>query len=111
MSESFNARVKRAIAFMKSGRSTDRSFDNIFENHDGDYIVTAIHRASQTDVELAEKMYKYIGRESTKRAVNDLINVSDHELPKRANAYRKKCIEELKELMESLNYGSPTVPA
>jgi hypothetical protein len=57
MLREYRARVRRAASLLKAGKTDIRQFDNCFEMHDGDLVVTALVRQAQTDPELAAAMY------------------------------------------------------
>ena len=40
------ARVRKAANLLKAGKTDSREFDNCFEMHDGDLVVTALVRQS-----------------------------------------------------------------
>jgi hypothetical protein len=57
MLREYRARVRRAAGLLKAGKTDTRQFDNCFEMHDGDLVVTALVRQAQADPELAAALY------------------------------------------------------
>ena len=64
--ENFAGRVNLAALVISQGGRTSRSFDNCFENYDGDAVATALYRRAQKnpDSDLARNLWRYIARDS-----------------------------------------------
>lgn len=64
--DNFAGRVNLAALYISQGRRTSRSFDNCFENNDGDAVATALYRRAQKnpDGPLARNLWRYLARES-----------------------------------------------
>lgn len=64
ISENFAGRVNYAAQVITNRRNTSRSFDNCFENYDGDVVVAALVRRAEKNVRLRENLPIYLGVES-----------------------------------------------
>lgn len=64
--DNYAGRVNLAALIIGSGRETSRSFDNCFENYDGDAVAVALYRRAQKspDTALARNLWRYLCRES-----------------------------------------------
>jgi hypothetical protein len=62
--ENFAGRVNFAAFIITQGRRTSRSFDNCFENNDGDAVVAALVRRARTNERLAGSLFRYINEAS-----------------------------------------------
>lgn len=64
--ENFAGRVDVAALVISQGRHTTRSFDNCFENYDGDAVATALYRRAQKrpDGDLSRNLWRYLSRDT-----------------------------------------------
>ena len=62
--ENFAGRVNLAALVISKGGRTSRSFDNCFENYDGDAVATALYRRAQKapDGDLARNLWRYLSK-------------------------------------------------
>lgn len=58
--DNFIGRVNYAAAVISAGRRPTRSFDNCFENWDGDAVAAALMRRAEKNERLREKLPRYI---------------------------------------------------
>lgn len=58
--ENFAGRVNFAAFIITQGRSTSRSFDNCFENNDGDAVAAALVRRAQKNERLRTNLFRYV---------------------------------------------------
>lgn len=58
--DNFIGRVNYAAAAISAGRRPTRSFDNCFENWDGDAVAAALMRRAEKNEKLREKLPRYI---------------------------------------------------
>lgn len=70
--DNFAGRVDYAAAVIAAGRSTTRSFDNCFENSDGDAVAAALVRRSKNNPKLAANLWRYICRQTAEAAAHQL---------------------------------------
>lgn len=70
--ENFAGRVNFAAFIITQGKPTSRSFDNCFENNDGDAVCAALIRRAQTNERLAANLFRYINKESATEAAKRL---------------------------------------
>ena len=72
--ENFAGRVKHAASVISSGRRTNRSFDNCFENYDGDAVAAALVRRARKNpsTQLAANLWRYVSRERAEAAAAKL---------------------------------------
>jgi hypothetical protein len=66
--ENFAGRVNFAALVISQGRPSSRSFDNCFENCDGDAVVAALVRRAEKNERLAANLPKYINASSLAEA-------------------------------------------
>ncbi|PZR93507.1 MAG: hypothetical protein DI537_10330 [Stutzerimonas stutzeri] len=105
--ENFRGRVNYAAAVISAGRRPTRSFDNCFENWDGDAVAAALMRRAEKNQRLRENLPRYISLSMAEQnhaeyAGRDLAEVS-RELRLAAawtNFYANKChsVGELEQL-------------
>lgn len=64
--ENYAGRVSAAALVISTGGRTSRSFDNCFENYDGDAVAVALYRRAQKNPEgnLAQNLWRYLSRDS-----------------------------------------------
>ena len=64
--ENFAGRVNLAALVISKGGRTSRSFDNCFENYDGDAVATALYRRAQKapDGDLARNLWRYLSKDT-----------------------------------------------
>lgn len=99
--DNFAGRVAYAAATIAAGRRTTRSFDNCFENWDGDEVAVAVYRRSMKNPKIAANLFRYLGRDSVMEAVARFADVPTRDLPKRAAETRARRREKAaKELAE-----------
>ena len=80
--DAFSYRVNFAARVISSGANTTRSFDNCFENYDGDAVAVAVYRRSRRNPKLRRNLWRYIGRSTVvpvafaerRRSTRDLAN-------------------------------------
>lgn len=60
----FTGRVNLAALIISQGREASRSFDNCFENYDGDAVAVALYRRAQKNPKLAANIWRYLCRQS-----------------------------------------------
>lgn len=62
--ENFAGRVNFADLVIRQGREASRSFDNCFENYDGEAVALALYRRAQKkpDGALARNLWRYLGQ-------------------------------------------------
>lgn len=88
---SFNERVSYARqAFLRNEDS--RAFDDCFEMNDGEYVVSALMRMSEEDVELKAAIENDLnahGLALWRETAKSLAHVPTHDLSKKATAHRK----------------------
>ena len=65
--DNFTGRVNYAAAVISSGRRTTRSFDNCFENHDGDAVAAALVRRAEKNERLRTNLPRYINADMAYR--------------------------------------------
>lgn len=58
--DNFKGRVNYAAAVISAGRRTTRSFDNCFENWDGDAVAAALMRRAEKNQKLRQNLPRYI---------------------------------------------------
>jgi hypothetical protein len=66
--ENFAGRVNFAAFIITQGRRTSRSFDNCFENNDGDAVAAALVRRARTNERLAANLFRYISKDTATEA-------------------------------------------
>jgi hypothetical protein len=66
--DNFAGRVNYAASVITQGRNTSRSFDNCFENYDGDAVAAALVRRAANNERLAANLYRYINEQSAREA-------------------------------------------
>jgi len=88
--ENFRGRVSYAAQVIAYGRSPTRSFDNCFENYDGDEVATAILRRSRKNARLAANLQRYLSLSSIKAAAEQLADVPTRKLPEVARRTRAR---------------------
>lgn len=94
--DSFMERVNYAARTIAEGRDTscNRSFFNCFENFDGDYVITALHRRSLKNPRLAANLYRYLRRDSVEQCVAEFGGLTPRQLRAAAEAhYAQRCRE------------------
>lgn len=70
--ENFAGRVDYAASVISKGRSTSRTFDNCFENYDGDAVAAALVRRSQKNEKLKANLFRYINQQTATEAYERL---------------------------------------
>lgn len=70
--ENFAGRVNFAAFIITQGRQTSRSFDNCFENNDGDAVAAALVRRARTNERLAANLFRYISEQTATEAAERL---------------------------------------
>jgi hypothetical protein len=70
--ENFAGRVNFAAFIIMQGRPTSRSFDNCFENNDGDAVAAALVRRARTNERLAVNLFRYISEGTATEAAKRL---------------------------------------
>lgn len=70
--ENFAGRVNFAAFVIMQGRRTSRSFDNCFENNDGDAVAAALVRRARTNERLAANLFRYISKDTATAAAEAL---------------------------------------
>lgn len=99
----FRRRVNRASSHISRGTPSTRAFDNCFEMHDGDYVVTALVRRSAANPTgpLARNLFTYIGEKRALEVARALQNIPTDQLPRHAEACILKAHREFDEWMEA----------
>ena len=70
--DNFAGRVSYAARVIAEGRPTTRSFDNCFENSDGDEVAAALVRRAQRNPRLAANLWRYLDRQTAEEAASRL---------------------------------------
>lgn len=65
--DNFAGRVNYAAAVIANKRTPTRSFDNCFENYDGDAVAAALMRRAERNQRLRENMPKYISMDLARK--------------------------------------------
>lgn len=89
----FKTRVARAAAHIASGRPTTRTFDNCFENNDGDAVAAALLRRveKRPDGKLAQNIWHYLSEDTVRPAAERLRGLDlETEAAKQRAASRAK---------------------
>ena len=86
----FAGRVRYAASVIANGRPTSRSFDNCFENFDGDEVSAILARRAAKNPKLAANIWRYLNRETVAQATARLANVSTRQMPRVAAESRRK---------------------
>lgn len=81
----FAGRVNYAAAVIANGRNQTRSFDNCFENYDGDAVTVALMRRAQKNPRLRDNLPRYL---CVKNASEVYERHKDADLPALARAMR-----------------------
>ncbi len=66
--DNFAGRVNFAAFIIIQGKATSRSFDNCFENWDGDAVAAALVRRAEKNERLARNLFKYINQQTATEA-------------------------------------------
>ena len=83
--DNFAGRVNYAAQVITNLRNTSRSFDNCFENYDGDVVVAALVRRAEKNVRLRENLPAYL---TSKSCVEMSAKFKDANLPEAARKMR-----------------------
>ena len=98
--ENFAGRVNFAAFIITKGQNTSRSFDNCFENYDGDAVAAALVRRAQKNERLAANLFRYINRDTATAAA---ARLEGQKLATAARAMRAKARAENEAWLASLN--------
>ena len=106
--KTFSERVNYAARWIVSGRPTTRSFDNCFENSDGDAVVLALCRRAEKNERLRQALPRYIAESSIRDVPARYAgrNPADVSREQRA-ACRAACVKDFGEEFAATVYGPP----
>ncbi|MGH7086047.1 MAG: hypothetical protein ACREFN_13765 [Acetobacteraceae bacterium] len=104
--KNFSGRVAYAAATIAAGRQTSHTFDNCFENHDGDEVSTVVYRRSIRNPKIAANIWRYLDREVVIGAATRLSSVPTREMPRVAAESRARKEREFEEGMRRRQQGS-----
>lgn len=96
--ENFAGRVNFAAFVITQGRRTSRSFDNCFENYDGDAVAAALVRRARKNERLAANLFRYI---SERTALEAEERLAGQKLATAAREMRAKARAEFEAWMSS----------
>ena len=97
--DNFQYRVDSAVATISAGRPTSRSFDNCFENDDGEAVAVAVYRRARRNPKLRANLWRYIDRRLTVTQAWQARRKTRAELKTWAAELRTKAREAFAELM------------
>lgn len=79
--ENFAGRVAYAAATISAGNRSTRSFDNCFENYDGDEVAVAVYRRALKNPKLMANFSRYLSLNTVLPCVEKLKDVATRDLP------------------------------
>lgn len=86
--ENFSGRVNYACQVIARNGTATRSFDNCFENYDGDEVAVAVLRRSQNNPAIAKNIDKFLKIDQA--AIDRLKDVPTRKLAAEARKSREK---------------------
>ena len=98
--ENFAGRVNFAAFIITQGRTTSRSFDNCFENSDGDAVVAALVRRARKNERLAANLFRYLCEATATEAA---ARLEGQKLATAARAMRAKAKADFTAWLASVN--------
>ncbi|GHE77755.1 hypothetical protein GCM10019059_40930 [Camelimonas fluminis] len=85
--ENFRGRVNYAAAVISNLRNSTRSFDNCFENNDGDVVAAALMRRAERNPKLKANIPRYLNMDMAEAAFAEYRNA---DLPAAARKIRTR---------------------
>ncbi|MGQ3141255.1 hypothetical protein [Rhizobium oryzihabitans] len=88
--ENFRGRVAYAAQVIARGGANSRTFDNCFENDDGDEVAVAVLRRSRKNPKLAANLAKYLNLALAKECDRRMADIPTRKLPEAARQSRQR---------------------
>jgi len=95
--ENFAGRVNYAAKVISEGRNNTRTFDNCFENHDGDEVAAALVRRAEKNPRLAANLFRYLSKD---RALEAAERLKGKDLKEEARKSRARAQEAFERMMQ-----------
>lgn len=106
--KTFSERVNYAARWIVSGRPTTRSFDNCFENSDGDAVVLALCRRAEKNERLRQALPRYIAETSIRDVPTRYAGRRPSDVSReQRQAARTECVKAWGEEFAATIYGPP----